>query len=178
MPFSHRLQIFPPTTFTNTNTIICGVQVSLTTCIPNDGWSITRYSSSGSLWREKRMKLTVYYTCLCCQSKAAASDTLACMAITQYLCLQQPAKHSHTHNLILRRKVYKSKTGTAKTSHSLVQSSPIVNPRRACAARVTVLSLSVCLSTTILTLQATKRNQRDTNYTSATSAREIKWQFC
>ena len=33
----------------------------------------------------------------------------------------------------------------------------IINPRRACAARVTVLGLSVCLFTTILGLQATRR---------------------
>ena len=31
----------------------------------------------------------------------------------------------------------------------------IINPRRTCAARVTVVVLSVCLSATILALQAT-----------------------
>ena len=52
----------------------------------------------------------------------------------------------------------------------------IINPRRACAAWVTVLGLcvclfvclSVCLSTTILALQATRRLMSDTNHFSAT----------
>ena len=44
----------------------------------------------------------------------------------------------------------------------------VVNPRRACAARVTVVGLSVCLSTTILALQATRRLMSDTNSFSAT----------
>ena len=43
----------------------------------------------------------------------------------------------------------------------------IINPRRACAARVTVVvlcvCLSVCLSTTILALYATRRLMSDTN---------------
>ena len=48
----------------------------------------------------------------------------------------------------------------------------IFNPRRACAARVTVVSvcLSVCLSMTILALQATRRLMSDTNSFSATRA--------
>ena len=51
-----------------------------------------------------------------------------------------------------------------------------INPRRACAARVTVVSvrlsicLFVCLSTTILALQATRRLMSDTNSFSATRA--------
>ena len=36
----------------------------------------------------------------------------------------------------------------------------IFNPRRACAARVTVLGLYVCLSTTILALQAMQARRR------------------
>ena len=47
----------------------------------------------------------------------------------------------------------------------------VVNPRRACAARVIVVvlcvCLSVCLSTTILALQATRRLMSDTNSFSA-----------
>ena len=51
----------------------------------------------------------------------------------------------------------------------------VINPRRACAARVTVLGLSVsqsvsqsvCLSTTILA-----------NSSSATSDQKSKWRFC
>ena len=43
----------------------------------------------------------------------------------------------------------------------------LINPRRACAARVTVVvlcvCLSVCLSTTILALQATRRLMSDTS---------------
>ena len=50
----------------------------------------------------------------------------------------------------------------------------IINPRRACAARVTVVvlcvCLSVCLSTTILGLQATRRLMSETNIFSATRA--------
>ena len=48
----------------------------------------------------------------------------------------------------------------------------IINPRRTCAARITVLGLcvclSVCLSTTILGLQATRRLMSDTNNFSCT----------
>ena len=46
----------------------------------------------------------------------------------------------------------------------------VINPRRACAARVTVVGLCVCLSTTILALQAAKRRMSDTNSFSATRA--------
>ena len=50
----------------------------------------------------------------------------------------------------------------------------LISPRRACAARVTVVGLSVCLfvclSTTILALQATRRLMSDTNSFSATRA--------
>ena len=48
-----------------------------------------------------------------------------------------------------------------------------VNPRCACTARVTVVVLSVCLSTTILGLQATRRLMSDTNIFSATRALKI-----
>ena len=55
----------------------------------------------------------------------------------------------------------------------------VINPWRACAARVTVLGLSVCLSvhllTTIFGLQATRRLMKDINIFRATSARKIKW---
>ena len=57
-----------------------------------------------------------------------------------------------------------------------------INPRRACAARVTVVvlcvCLSVCLSTAILGLQATRRLMSDTNIFSATRAGKIMWLFC
>ena len=50
----------------------------------------------------------------------------------------------------------------------------VINPRRACAARVTVVVLCVCLfvclSTTILALRATRRLMSDTNRFSATRA--------
>ena len=39
-------------------------------------------------------------------------------------------------------------------------------------------SVCVCLSTTILALQATKRHQSDTNSSSATSARNLNKRFC
>ena len=46
----------------------------------------------------------------------------------------------------------------------------LINPRRACAARVTVLGLSVCLSTLILGLQATRRPMSYTNGFRSTRA--------
>ena len=62
-------------------------------------------------------------------------------------------------------------------AHIHVQASPtcsilnlFINPRRACAARVTVICLCVCLSTTILGLQATGRLISDTNSFSTTMA--------
>ena len=39
----------------------------------------------------------------------------------------------------------------------------LINPRRACAARVTVVVLCVCVCTTILGLQATRRLMSNTN---------------
>ena len=62
----------------------------------------------------------------------------------------------------------------------------VINPRRACAARVTVLGPSVCLSVclsvsvsmTILALQAMKGHQSDTNSSSATSDPKLKRRFC
>ena len=57
----------------------------------------------------------------------------------------------------------------------------IINPRRACAARVTVLglcvSVSVCLSVSILALQAMTQLMSDANSFSKTSARKLKWRF-
>ena len=55
----------------------------------------------------------------------------------------------------------------------------LINPRRTCAARVTVLIRhSVCL-TLILELQATKQLiKSDTNGFSATWARILMWRFC
>ena len=58
----------------------------------------------------------------------------------------------------------------------VVYACSFINPRRACAARVTVVvlcvRLSVCLpvSATILALQATRRLMSDTNSFSATRA--------
>ena len=54
----------------------------------------------------------------------------------------------------------------------------VINPRRACAARVTVVVLCVCVSTTILALQATRRLMSDTNSFIATRARKFMWRFC
>ena len=67
-----------------------------------------------------------------------------------------------------------------------MMSSGLINPRRACAARVTVVVLCVCLSVclfvclspTILALQATRRLMSDTNRFSATRAGKITWRFC
>jgi len=69
-----------------------------------------------------------------------------------------------------------------------------VNPRRACAARVTVLGLCVCvcvcvsvcvsvcvcvcLSPLILVLQGPSRLISDTNGSSATRTQKIMWRFC
>ena len=51
----------------------------------------------------------------------------------------------------------------------------IINPRRACAARVTVVVL--CVSMTIFALLATRRLLSDTNNFSGTGATILKWQF-
>ena len=63
-----------------------------------------------------------------------------------------------------------------------MMSSGLINPRRACAARVTVVVLcvcvSVCVSTTILAPLATRRLMSDTNRFSATRAGKIMWRFC
>ena len=56
-----------------------------------------------------------------------------------------------------------------------------MNPRRACAARVTVVILCVCLfvcqSTTILALQATRRLMSNTKSFSAARATKIFGDF-
>ena len=62
----------------------------------------------------------------------------------------------------------------------------VIHPRRACAARVTVLglcvcesvSLCVCVSPLILALQGPSRLISDTNGSSATRARKVTWRFC
>ena len=59
--------------------------------------------------------------------------------------------------------------------YAMVRYNCIVNPRQACAARVTVLGL--CVSSLVLALQAPNRLMSDTNGSSATSARKIMWQF-
>ena len=70
----------------------------------------------------------------------------------------------------------------------LLQLLLLLNPRHACAARVTVLGLcvSVCVCvcvcvyvwTTILALQATRRLFSDTNGLGATRARKNMIEFC
>jgi len=58
----------------------------------------------------------------------------------------------------------------------------LVNPWCACAVRVTVLGLcvcvSVCLSPVILALQGPSQLISDTNGSSATRARKVMWRFC
>ena len=54
----------------------------------------------------------------------------------------------------------------------------VVNPRRAFAARVTIVGVSVCLSETIYAPQATLWYESDTNSFSATSARKVNEAFC
>ena len=58
----------------------------------------------------------------------------------------------------------------------------IINPRRACAARVTVLGLSFCLSVclsahAILAVRATKSITKDTIVLSVRFAAILKWRF-
>ena len=72
--------------------------------------------------------------------------------------------------IIIRVQKYsRARTYTSVAHH-------LINPRRACAARVTVVVLRVCVcvcvcvSTTILGLQATRRLMSDTNSFSATRA--------
>jgi len=66
----------------------------------------------------------------------------------------------------------------------------LINLRRTCAARFTVLGLCVgvcvcvsvcvhvCLSPLILALQGPSRLSSDTNGSSATRARKVMWRFC
>ena len=69
------------------------------------------------------------------------------------------------------------------TFDPLRQFGGLINPRRACETRVTVVvlcvclfvCLSVCLSATILALQSMKRLMSDTNSFSATRARKFMW---
>ena len=68
--------------------------------------------------------------------------------------------HVHVHDSTYLLSVYLH-------LHVLECTTIITNPRRACAARVTVVVLFVCLSTTILALQATRRLMSDTNSFSA-----------
>ena len=58
-----------------------------------------------------------------------------------------------------------------------VHCTAFINPRRACAARVTVVCLCVRLSTTILAPRDTRRLMSDTNRFSATRAGKIMWRF-
>ena len=52
----------------------------------------------------------------------------------------------------------------------------IFNPRRACAARVTVFGLCVCVSVCLsMLIQARKRLMSDTNIFSDTSAQKVNW---
>ena len=53
----------------------------------------------------------------------------------------------------------------------------MINPRRACAARVIVLVRLSGLSTLILELQATERPMSDINGFSAIRARKIMWRI-
>ena len=53
----------------------------------------------------------------------------------------------------------------------------VINPRRACAARFTVVGQCVCVSATILALQATRRLMSDTNSFSGTWARKLNGDF-
>ena len=68
---------------------------------------------------------------------------------------------------------------------TIIEPVSVINPRRACAARVTVVvlcvcvcvCLCVCLSPLILALQAPNRLMSDNNGSSATSAGKIMWRF-
>ena len=80
--------------------------------------------------------------------------------------------------------IYFLLSSTAFTALRNAGRSFIINPRRACAARVTVVvlcfcvSVCVCVSTTILAPRATRRLMSDTNRFSATRAGKIMWRFC
>ena len=82
----------------------------------------------------------------------------------------------------LTRRRWRNQTVGGRTKQHFKVSVCIINPRRACAARVTVVvlcvCLSVCLSATILALQATRRLMSDTNRFRATRAGKITWWFC
>ena len=54
----------------------------------------------------------------------------------------------------------------------------LIIPRRACAARVTIVVPCICVCLSILALQGTRRLMSDTNSFSGTWARRRKWRFC
>ena len=84
--------------------------------------------------------------------------------------------HVHVYTCIVHRSAWSVVQSAAQGVHCVCMY--IFNPRRACAARVTVVGLCVCLSvclfvclsTTVLALQATRRLMSDTNSFSATRA--------
>ena len=76
--------------------------------------------------------------------------------------------------MLKRRAVRKTRARSLFITSLLLK---LVNPQRACAARVTVVVLCVRLSATILALQATRRLMSDTNSFSATRARKRTWRF-
>ena len=79
-------------------------------------------------------------------------------------CLASPNQEFKKSNLPLISVCYHIRSQPLPQLHLTI---PFINPRRACAARVTVVVLCVCLfvclSATILALQATRRVMSDTN---------------
>ena len=84
-----------------------------------------------------------------------------------------------SHQLAVRLRIMRIIVPRMRThvSHA-PRVSTYINHRRACAARITVAVLRVCVSTTILALQATRRLMSDTSSFIATRARKILWRFC
>ena len=103
------------------------------------------------------------YTCMCEPTrKTMGGFPTSARAVLNFLLLPPLCNRSHSNSM----------------QHSNYRLLSLVNPRHACAARVTVVGLcvcvfvclSVCQSTTILALQATRRLISDTNSFSATRA--------
>ena len=113
-------------------------------------------------------------TCICIRTGMQINYMWAATRVSDFSILSYQPKEKST-----------SSQGTYINLHMFC-SIRIINPRRTCTARVTVLGLyvglfvclSVCLSTTILVLQAMRWFMSDTNRFSATRARKLMWKFC
>ena len=94
-------------------------------------------------------------------------------------CCKFRLHHLNIHSLTIN---FHNKNYCPESNLQKWWSCTVFNPRRACAAKVTVLGLCVCvcfcLSPLILALQGPSRLISNTNGSGATRARKLMWRFC